>query len=119
MHKNGSMSTRERHLHLTISSPTVEFIEHLILKLLHEPFVLVGKKRLGVETVKKLDTPLLSGDIRFVILSPFCLAAPAELIEVGYECGFGEKKCAGLQHGESQLLRERLQLARNLPAAPS
>lgn len=74
MHENGSMSTGERHLHLTISSPKEEFIEHLVLGLLHEPFVSVGKERFRVETVRKLDPPQFSGDMRFVMLSPLVCA---------------------------------------------
>lgn len=52
MHENGTKSTNERKLYLTISSPKVEFIEHLVLGLLHEPFVSVGKERFRVETVR-------------------------------------------------------------------
>ena len=33
-------------------------------------------------------------------LAPFTLRAPRELMEVGYECGFGEKKLYGFWHGE-------------------
>jgi CRISPR-associated endoribonuclease Cas6 len=74
MHENGTMSTRERQLHLTISSPKNEFIEHLVLGLLHEPFVSVGKERFRVETVRKLDPPVFSEDMRFVMLSPLVCA---------------------------------------------
>ncbi|ACF10513.1 CRISPR-associated protein Cas6 [Chlorobaculum parvum NCIB 8327] len=78
MHENGTMSTGEKRLYLTISSPKEEFIEHLILGLLHEPFVSVGKERFRVETVRKLDAPLFSGDMRFVMLSPLVCATKSE-----------------------------------------
>jgi len=74
MHGDGTMSTRERLLHLTISSPKSEFIEHLVVGLLHEPFVFVGKERFRVETVRRLDNPVLSGDMRFIALSPIVCA---------------------------------------------
>lgn len=78
MHENGTMSTGERHLHLTISSPKEEFIEHLVLGLLQEPFVAVGRERFRVETVRKLDPPVFSGDMRFVMLSPLVCATSSE-----------------------------------------
>jgi len=78
MHENGTMSTGEKRLYLTISSPKEEFIEHLILGLLQEPFVSVGKERFRVETVRKLDPPLFSGDMRFVMLSPLVCATKSE-----------------------------------------
>ncbi len=78
MHESGTMSTGERQLHLTISSPKDEFIEHLILGLLHEPFVSVGKERFRVETVRKLDPPVFSCEMRFVMLSPLVCAAKSE-----------------------------------------
>lgn len=74
MHENGTMSSGEKSLHLTISSPKEEFIEHLVLGLLHEPFVWVGRERFRVETVRKLDPPVFSGDMRFVMLSPLVCA---------------------------------------------
>ncbi|NTW56544.1 MAG: CRISPR-associated endoribonuclease Cas6 [Chlorobiaceae bacterium] len=70
MHDNGTMSTGSRQLHFTISSPKEEFIEHLVVGLLHEPLVSVGKERFRVETVRKLDPPEFSGDMRFIMLSP-------------------------------------------------
>ncbi|NTW63346.1 MAG: CRISPR-associated endoribonuclease Cas6 [Chlorobiaceae bacterium] len=74
MHENGTMSSGERQLHLTISSPKDEFIEHLILGLLHEPFVSVGKELFRLETVRKLDPPAFAEDMRFVMLSPLVCA---------------------------------------------
>jgi len=74
MHDDGTMSTSERLLHLVISSPKSEFIEHLVVGLLHEPFVSVGKERFRVETVRRLDQPALSGDMRFIALSPIVCA---------------------------------------------
>ncbi|NTW83687.1 MAG: CRISPR-associated endoribonuclease Cas6 [Chlorobiaceae bacterium] len=183
LHDNWTMSTGSRLLHFTISSPKEEFVEHLVLGLLHEPIVSIGKERFRVETVRKLDHPEMSDDMRFIMLSPlvcsakqdhehnpqylfpddtdferivlenlrrkyqalhgreyagdtsgfafsidpgyvekmggrvqklitikegrsdeikvkgtlapFCLRAPKELIEIGYECGFGEKNSQG------------------------
>lgn len=74
MHDDGTMSTMERLLHFTISSPKSEFIEHLVVGLLHEPFVSVGKERFRVETVRRLDAPEISDDMRFVALSPIVCA---------------------------------------------
>ena len=78
MHENGTKSTGERMLYLTISSPKAEFIEHLVLGLLHEPFVSIGKERFRVETVRRLDPPVFSGDMRFVMLSPLVCATRYE-----------------------------------------
>jgi CRISPR-associated endoribonuclease Cas6 len=70
MHENGTMSTGERMLHFTVSSPKSEFIEHLVVGLLHEPFVRIGTERFRVETVRKLDPPVITGDMRFISMSP-------------------------------------------------
>jgi len=70
VHEDGTMSTRERMLQFTISSPKSEFIEHLVVGLLHEPFVRVGQEQFRVETVRRLDPPDFSDDMRFVALSP-------------------------------------------------
>ncbi|HWR29217.1 MAG TPA: CRISPR-associated endoribonuclease Cas6 [Negativicutes bacterium] len=79
IHENGSMSTGERLLHFTISSPKEEFVEHLILGLLHEPVVSIGNERFRVETVRKLDVPDFSDDMRFIMLSPLvCTTKQAE-----------------------------------------
>ncbi|MBM3162582.1 MAG: CRISPR-associated endoribonuclease Cas6 [Chlorobi bacterium] len=71
---DGQMSTRDNPLQFTISSPKSEFIEHLVVGLLHEPFVSVGKERFRVETVRRLDAPEISGDMRFIALSPIVCA---------------------------------------------
>jgi CRISPR-associated endoribonuclease Cas6 len=67
---DGTMSTRESLLQCTISSPKNEFIEHLVIGLLHQPIVRVGHEEFRVETVRRLDPPEFRGDIRFVALSP-------------------------------------------------
>lgn len=67
---DGTMSTRERLLQFTISSPKDEFIEHLVIGLLHQPMVRVGHEQFRVETVKRLDPPEFTSDMRFVALSP-------------------------------------------------
>lgn len=67
---DGTMSTCDNPLQFTISSPKSEFIEHLEVGLLHEPFVRVGHEQFRVETVRRLDSPEFSGDMRFVALSP-------------------------------------------------
>ncbi|NTU54540.1 MAG: CRISPR-associated endoribonuclease Cas6 [Chlorobiaceae bacterium] len=67
---DGMMSTRERLLQFTISSPKNEFIEHLVIGLLHQPVVRVGQEQFRVETVRRLDPPEFTSDMRFVALSP-------------------------------------------------
>jgi CRISPR-associated endoribonuclease Cas6 len=67
---DGTMSTRESLLQFTISSPKNEFIEHLVIGLLHQPIVRVGHEQFRVETVRRLDPPEFSDDMRFVALSP-------------------------------------------------
>lgn len=64
------MSTRERLLQFTVSSPKSEFIEHLVIGLLHQPIVRVGQEQFRVETVRRLDPPQFTADMRFVALSP-------------------------------------------------
>jgi CRISPR-associated endoribonuclease Cas6 len=78
MHENGTMSTGESLLHLDVSSPKEEFIEHLVMGLLKESFVWIGKERFRVETVRKLDPPELSGDMRFIMLSPLVCTTKLE-----------------------------------------
>ena len=70
MHENGTMSTAEALLHVTVSSPKSEFIEHLVIGLLQEPFVWIGKERFRVETVRKLDAPDFTDNMQFIMLSP-------------------------------------------------
>ncbi|NTV18263.1 MAG: CRISPR-associated endoribonuclease Cas6, partial [Bacteroidales bacterium] len=67
---DGTMSTREKLLHFTVSSPKNEFIEHLVIGLLHQPMVRIGTEQFRVETVKRLDPPEFTEDMRFVALSP-------------------------------------------------
>ena len=78
MHENGTMSTAEALLHVTISSPKEEFIEHLVIGLLHEPYVWIGNERFRVETVRKLDQPELIGDMEFIMLSPLVCTTKRE-----------------------------------------
>ena len=78
MHENGTMSTAEALLHVTISSPKEEFIEHLVIGLLHEPYVWIGNERFRVETVRKLDQPELTGDMEFIMLSPLVCTTKRE-----------------------------------------
>ena len=78
MHENRTMSSAEPLLQVTVSSPKEEFIEHLVIGLLKEPFVRIGKERFRVETVRKLDLPELSDDMRFVMLSPLVCSTKRE-----------------------------------------
>lgn len=78
MHENGTMSSAEALLHVTISSPKEEFIEHLVIGLLQEPYVWIGKERFRVETVRKLDPPEFSGDMQFIMLSPLVCSTQRE-----------------------------------------
>ena len=78
MHDNGTMTTGESLLHLTVSSPKAEFIEHLVIGLMQEPFIWIGKERLRVETVRTLDPPEFSGDICFLMLSPLVCTTKRE-----------------------------------------
>ncbi len=70
MNRDGTMTTDARSVSLMISSGKVEFIEHLVIGLLHQPFVEIGHQRFRVETVKKLDPPELVDDMQFIMLSP-------------------------------------------------
>ncbi|NTU54136.1 MAG: CRISPR-associated endoribonuclease Cas6, partial [Chlorobiaceae bacterium] len=70
LHENGTMSTGESLLHLTISSPKDEFIEHLVVGLMRETVVWIGNERFHVETVRKLDPPEYSDEMHFIMLSP-------------------------------------------------
>ncbi len=79
IHENGTMSTAEGLLHVTVSSPKNEFIEHLVIGLLQEPLVWIGNQRFRVETVRKLDSPDLSDDMPFIMLSPFVCTTKREL----------------------------------------
>ena len=79
MHENGTMSTAEALLHVTISSPKEEFIEHLVIGLLQEPFVWIGKERFRVETVRKLDSPDFTDNMPFIMLSPLVCTTKREL----------------------------------------
>ena len=78
MHDNGTMSTSERLLHFTVSSMKAEFIEHLVIGLLQDPYVWIGKERFRVETVRKLDAPELTGDMEFTMLSPLVCTTKRE-----------------------------------------
>jgi CRISPR-associated endoribonuclease Cas6 len=78
MHENGTMSTSEPLLHVTISSPKEEFIEHLVVGLLRETLVSIGKERFRVETVRKLDPPDFSDEMLFVMLSPLVCTTKRE-----------------------------------------
>lgn len=70
LHDNGTMSTGESLLHVTISSPKEEFIEHLVVGLMRETRIWVGNERFHVETVRKLDPPEYSDEMPFIMLSP-------------------------------------------------
>ena len=72
------MSTAEGLLHVTVSSPKNEFIEHLVIGLLQEPLVWIGNQRFRVETVRKLDLPDLSDDMPFIMLSPLVCTTKRE-----------------------------------------
>lgn len=70
LHENGTMSTSEPLLHVSISSLKEEFIEHLVIGLMRQPVVSIGNERFRVETVRKLDPPVFSNEMRFIMLSP-------------------------------------------------
>lgn len=70
MNGNGTMTTDARRVSLLISSGKTEFIEHLVVGLLHQPLVMIGNQRFRVEAVKKLDPPVLDEVMQFVMLSP-------------------------------------------------
>lgn len=70
MNGDGTMTTDARSVSLLISSGKAEFVEHLVIGLLHQPFVQIGRQRFRVETVKKLDPPELGDDVQCIMLSP-------------------------------------------------
>ena len=72
------MSADVRSVSLLISSGKTEFVEHLVVGLLHQPFVQVGRQRFRVETVKKLDPPGLGDDMQFIMLSPLVCSTKRE-----------------------------------------
>ena len=76
MNGDGTMTTDARSVSLMISSGKVEFVEHLVVGLLHQPFVQIGQQRFRVEAVKKLEPPELGDDMPFIMLSP--LVCPAK-----------------------------------------
>ena len=78
MHENGTMSSAESLLHVTVSSPKSEFIEHLVIGLLQEPLVWIGNQRFRVETVRKLDPPDFTGNMPFIMLSPLVCTTKRE-----------------------------------------
>ena len=78
MNGDGTMSADARSLSLLISSGKAEFIEHLVIGLLHQPFVQIGRQRFRVETVKKLDPPGLGDDMQFIMLSPLVCSTKRE-----------------------------------------
>lgn len=78
MNEDGTMTTDAGSVSLLISSGKPEFVEHLVIGLLHQPFVQVGRQRFRVETVKKLDPPKLGDDMRFIMLSPLVCSAKRE-----------------------------------------
>ena len=78
MNGDGTMTTDAWNVSLLISSGKAEFIEHLVVGLLHQPFVQIGRQRFRVETVKKLDPPGLGDDMQFIMLSPLVCSAKRE-----------------------------------------
>ncbi len=78
MNGDGTMTTDARSVSLLISSGKAEFVEHLVIGLLHQPFVQIGRQRLRVETVKKLDPPELGNDMQCIMLSPLVCSAKRE-----------------------------------------
>jgi CRISPR-associated endoribonuclease Cas6 len=78
LHENGTMSTSEPLLHVSISSLKEEFVEHLIVGLMRDTFVWIGKEQFRVETVRKLDTPDFLDEMRFVMLSPLVCTTKRE-----------------------------------------
>jgi len=75
MNGDRTMTTDARSVSLLISSGKAEFVEHLVVGLLHQPFVQIGRQRFRVETVKKLDPPELGDDMQFIMLSPLVCSA--------------------------------------------
>lgn len=101
IHDDGRMSTHDNPLQFTISSPKSEFIEHLVVGLLHEPIVRVGHEQFRVETVRKLDPPRFTADMRFVALSPIVCKTKSDAARYAQylfpgDAGFEEKLCENL-----------------------
>lgn len=69
MNGDGTMTADAQSVSLLVSSGKSEFVEHLVVGLLHQPFVRIGPQRFRVETVKKLEPPELSDDMDFIMLS--------------------------------------------------
>lgn len=78
LHTDGTMSSSERYLQFTISSPKKDFIEHFVIGLLREPFVMVGDKKFRIETMQQLVDPEFTGNMRFVALSPLVCTTKKE-----------------------------------------
>jgi CRISPR-associated endoribonuclease Cas6 len=78
VHTNGTMSSKERYLRLTVSSPKRDFIDHLDTGLKQELFVMVGYEQFRVESVRRLDAPKFTGNMRFVALSPLVCTTKKE-----------------------------------------
>lgn len=78
MNGDGTMTTDARSVSLLISSGKTEFVEHLVVGLLHQPFVQIGRQRFRVETVKKLDTPEFGDDMQFIMMSPLVCSTKRE-----------------------------------------
>ena len=70
MNGDGTMTTDAQSVSLLISSGKAEFVEHLVVGLLHQPLVQIGAQRFRVETVKKLDPPELGDDMACIMMSP-------------------------------------------------
>ncbi len=75
MNGDGTMTTDAQSVSLLISSGKAEFVEHLVVGLLHQPLVQIGAQRFRVETVKKLDPPQLSDDMACIMMSPLVCSA--------------------------------------------
>jgi CRISPR-associated endoribonuclease Cas6 len=78
IHMDGMLSTNERQLHFMITSPKAEFIEHIVIGLLRDPFVMIGTERLRVEGVMRFDAPEFSDDMRFIAMSPLVCTMKSE-----------------------------------------
>ena len=99
MNGDGTMTTEARNVSLLISSGKAEFVEHLVVGLLHQPLVQIGRQRFRVETVKKLDPPELGDDMRFIMLSPLVCSAKRD----------GEKYPQYLMPGDEEFERVLLE----------
>lgn len=74
-HSDGSMSIPQSKLYLTLSSALEDFIEHVVIGLLHRPVVTISGTPFRVESVKKLEPPPFSDDMNFIMLSPLVCSA--------------------------------------------